>query len=428
MKIVSSVFVVLAALASPLGAQEGQYPSRFSAQLAESPTVRDALQYIDDNFGNQVEEWIRITEIPAQSQFEAERGEYVAAQLRSMGYEVSVDSIGNVIAKRPGTGGGPTVVFAAHMDTVHPLDTDVTVTRRSGRLYAPGIFDNSASTTNMLQAARAIANSNLTTRGDVIFIATVQEELGLKGMSYWLDTNPGVADMLVSLDGGLGPVAYGALGIYWSRMIFEGDGAHTMNSRGRPHPGRAAAQCILDLYTVPVPPARDPVPVIYNVGMLQGGKVVNAIPQEVWFTVDLRTVDPILLQRTDRAIVEHCEAAALVERVSFRRDFIQQLEAGGRPEDIADRRAHPLVQTSVDILTHLGFDFGNRPTTRPTGSTDANAAVIRGIPAVAVGRSLGGDQHTISEWSDIESARIGTKQIILLVAAMAELADFPAFP
>jgi acetylornithine deacetylase/succinyl-diaminopimelate desuccinylase-like protein len=381
-----STLLMVLGLATPTAAlaQEPPYPSKFSPELAAMPAVRDALGYIDAHFTQQVQEWIRITEIPAKSQHEQRRAEYVRTQLEVLDLDVTIDSIGNVVARRPGTGSGPTVVFAAHMDTVHPMDTDVSVTRREGRLHAPGIFDNSASVTNMLQAARALSTSGLQTKGDVIFVGTVQEELGLYGMTYWLDQNPGVADMLVALDGGLGSVNYGALGIYWSRMHFSGEGAHTLASRGRPHPGRAAARCILDIYTIPVPDPQIDISGVYNVGIINGGKVVNAIPQEVTFTVDLRTVDPALLAHLDSAITNKCETAAQAEGVGFHREWINREEAGGRPEQLADRRAHPLVQTSIDVLEHLGFDFGNRPKATPTGSTDANAGVVRGIPSVSV--------------------------------------------
>ncbi len=397
------------------------YPTKFAPPLAAEPVVRDALAYIDDHFGSQVDEWIRITQIPAQSRHEGRRAAYVREQLEILGLEVTTDSIGNVIARRRGTGGGPSVVFAAHMDTVHPLETDVTVTSKDGRLYAPGVYDNSASVANMLAAVRAMQEADVKTRGDVFFVGTVQEELGLVGMSYWLDWNPEVADMLVALDGGLGPIRYGALGIYWSRMVFTGEGSHTNTSRGKPHPARAASQCILDIYEIPLPPRGAPVSAVYNVGMLRGGHVVNAIPEEISFTVDLRTVDPALLAQLDTAIVNTCDAAARAEGVGFRRDWIQRNEAGGRPEQLADRRAHPLVQTAVDVLQYLGYDFRDRPEAIPSGSTDANAGVVRGIPAVSVGRAYGGDQHTLREWADIESARIGAKQIILLTAALAEL-------
>jgi acetylornithine deacetylase/succinyl-diaminopimelate desuccinylase-like protein len=414
-RVTLSVLLASFVLSYGSAAQES-YPTRFSADLPMVPAVRDALQYVDHNFESQVEEWIRITEIPAKSEQEQQRGAYVRAQMEELGLMVTVDSIGNVIGRRPGTGDGPTLVFAAHMDTVHPMDTDVTVKQQHGVLYAPGVYDNSNSVANMLAAARALEAAGLETRGDVIFIGTVQEEIGLVGMSYWLDDNPGVADMLVALDGGLGSVSYGALGIYWSRMVFTGEGSHTNSSRGKPHPARSAAQCITDIYDIPLPPPGVPVSAVYNVGMLRGGHVVNAIAQEISFTVDLRTIDPALLSILDSAIVNTCARVAQEHRVGFERQWIQRNEAGGRP-----RRRHPIVQTAVDVLEHLGWDFRGRPPARASGSTDANAAVTRGVPAISIGRSRGGDQHTLQEWAEIEPARLATKQIVLLVAALAEL-------
>jgi acetylornithine deacetylase/succinyl-diaminopimelate desuccinylase-like protein len=416
--------IVLMTIPAALAAQPAA-PSRITETLVARSEVSGALAFIDRNFDQQVAEWIRLTEIPAPSGQEAARTAYVRAQLEQLGLVPTVDAIGNLIARRAGTGGGPTLVFAAHLDTVFSASTDVTVRRMpDGTLHAPGVFDNTASVANMLQALRAMQATGLRTRGDVVFIATVQEEVGLKGMYYWMDQNPGVADMLVALDAGLGPISYGALGIYWSRMTFTAAGAHTNNSRDQPNPARAAAQCITDIYSVPLPPADAPVTAIYNVGgLLSGGSVVNAIPPEVAFSVDLRTVDPELLQSLDGAIVARCEAAAAAHRVRFERQWIMRSEAGGRPEQLADRRAHPLVQTAIDAQRFLGVELPRGREAVATGSTDANVGVVRGVPSIALGRSRGGDQHTLQEWSDIESAKIGAKQIILLTAALAEVAE-----
>jgi len=412
----------LSAAPSPASAQSS---ARLSDALVARPEVRDALAFIDRNFEQQVAEWIRITEIPAPSGQEAARIAHVKAELEKLGLTPTVDGLGNLTARRPGTGGGPTLVFAAHVDTVFPVGTDIGVRRAPGGvLRAPGIFDNSASVANMLQAARAMHAANLRTRGDILFVATVQEEIGLKGMYYWLERNRSGTDLIVALDAGLGPVMYGALGIYWSRMVFTGAGAHTNNSRGQPNPARAAAQCITDIYTVPLPAPDAPVGAVYNVGgLMTGGSVVNAIPQEVTFSVDLRTVDPQLIQTLDAAIVAKCEAAAAVHKVGFARQWIQRSEAGGRPEQLSERRAHPLVQTAVDVLRYLGVELPRGGEAQATGSTDANVGVLNGVPSIAVGRSRGGDPHTLSEWSDIDSARIGTKQIVLLAATMAEVAS-----
>ena len=143
------------------------------------------------------------------------------------------------------------------------------------------------------------------------------------------------------------------------------------------------------------------------------------------FSVDLRTVDAELLARLDAEILEKCMAAAEAEGVKFERRFASKSEAGGTFEQLASRRAHPIVQTAVDILDYLGVDLPEDRKTVASGSTDANEGVIRGIPSIAVGRGRGGKQHTLAEWADIASARIATQQIVLLVASLAELSEAP---
>jgi acetylornithine deacetylase/succinyl-diaminopimelate desuccinylase-like protein len=390
--------------------------SRFTPAVASHRAVRDALARIDTQFlSRQVPEWIALTGIPAPSGHEAARAAYVKKELEGLGLTVSLDSIGNLWTVLAGTGGGPRLVLAAHLDTVHPEETDLTVRRTDSTLHAPGVFDNTASVAMLLALARAWRAAGIRTRGDVVLLWTVQEEVGLKGMEYWLERQP--ADLLVAVDGELGPVRYGALGIYQSRMVFTGPGSHTNTSRGKPHPARAAARCILDIGAIPLPPPDAPVTAVANVGMLRGGSVVNAAPSDVWFTVDLRTVDPVLIERLDSTLVATCAAAAEAERVGFRREVIQRAAAGGTPEQLAPRRDHYLVRTAADVLRHLGVEAR----VLPTGSTDANVGVRRGLPSISLGRSRGGDQHTLTEWSDIASARSGTRQVLLLAAAVAGL-------
>ena len=395
-----------------------QTGSKFTPAMADRADVKQALTYVDANFDKQVAEWITLTEIPALSTHEQQRAAYVTAELKKIpGLQISADPIGNVTAKRAGTGGGPAIVLAAHMDTVHPMDANLKVKREAdGTLHAPGVFDNTASVANALQTLRALDAAKIQTKGDLIFVFTVQEELGLKGMYYWIDHNLAPA-MIVASDGALGDVSYGALGIYWSKMKFTAPGAHTMNSRNQPHPARAAAQCITDIYAIPLPPADAPVPAVYNVGMMGGGTVVNAIAPENWFTVDLRTIDPVLLKDLDAQIVAKCQAAADAQKVTFTREYIQQSEAGGRPEALASRLQHPVVRTAIDVLQYVGAPA----TPNPSGSTDANVGVVRGIPSIAIGRSRGGNQHSLSEWADVASEKLGAKQMLLVLVALAEL-------
>jgi len=397
-----------------LAQQQERYPTLWSPRVASAPAVREALAWIDGNFAAQVQEWVRITQIPAQSTHEERRAAYVAEQMRAEGLEVSVDSIGNVTGRRRGEGGGPVIVFAPHMDTVHPLDTDVTVKVDGGTLRAPGVFDNSASVADLLAVVRALNRAHVRTRGDLVIVATVQEELGLRGMDWWLAHNPR-PDMLVAVDGGLGPVSYGALGIYWTRYHFTGEGSHTNTSTGKPHPARALADAVRAIYELRVPEGRGGA--VYNVGMMGGGLVFNAIPQDVWFTVDLRSVNPALLDSLDAEITARVAAAAREQRVQWRREPVQHLAAAGTEEMLRDRRASAIVQTALDVHRFLGIETR----AEATGSTDANVAVTRGIPAIAVGRARGGDQHTLSEWADRDSALPATRMLLLLAVTLTGL-------
>ena len=424
MKLAVLLFTTLLSIAGP-----PQTGSLFTKAMADRPDVKAALAYIDANFDKQVAEWITLTEIPALSTHEEKRAVYVMAELAKIpGLEVSRDEIGNVTAIRRGTGRrpsagsdqAPTIVMAAHMDTVHPMDADLKVKRLpDGTLHAPGIFDNTASVANALQTLRAMNAAKIQTRGDIYFVFTVQEELGLKGMYYWMDHHPNLATMLVASDGGLPDVNYGALGIYWSKMKFTAPGAHTLNSRNQPHPARAAAQCITDIYSIGLPQPGAAVPAYYNVGMMGGGTVVNAIAPENWFTVDLRTVDPVMLKDLDAEIMAKCQAAAALHSVTLTREFIQRSEAGGRPETLAARLNHPIVQTPVAVLSFLDLTA----ITTPTGSTDANVGIVQGIPSVSIGRARGGNQHSLTEWADEKSARLGAQQLMLVVIALAQLAN-----
>ena len=395
-----------------------QGTSNFRPELASQPSVRDALRWLESNFDSQVAEWIRITEIPGTSKHEQARAAYVKAEMEKEGLAVSVDSIGNVVGVRKGTGNAPSVVFAAHLDTVHPLDTDVKVKRDGEVMRAPGIFDNSASVANMLAVIRALNRVKLQTQGDLVFIGTAQEELGLNGMEYWLRTNPRPG-MVVALDGGLGSIAYGALGIYWTRYSFKGPGSHTNTSAGKPHPARALSDAIRAIYEIRIPEGRGGA--VYNVGMLAGGKIFNAIPEEVSFTMDLRSVNPTLLDSLNTEIDARVAKAAAAHKVTWSKEVVTKNAAGGTEEMLRDRRAHSLVQTAIDV--HRFLDLPS--TAVASGSTDSNTAVVRGIPSISVGRSRGGDQHTLSEWSDIKSALPATKMVLLLAVSMGRISVVP---
>jgi tripeptide aminopeptidase len=406
------------AYAGSLPAQQ-RFPSAWDPTLLQRPDVRAALSHLDTNFPQQMEEWIRIAQMEGASRHEEVRGAYVRAELEKQGLSVSVDSIGNVTGLRRGTGGGPNTVFAAHMDIAFPVGTRTNVRQSGDSLFAPGIFDNSSSVANMLAVVRALNAARVVTKGDLIFVATVQEELGLRGMNYWLRNNPR-PDLLIAMDGGLGPINYGALGIYWTRYRYTAAGSHTLYSRGRPTPVRALADAIQRIYALQPTPL--PNGAVINVGQVHGGVIFNGIPQDLYFTVDLRSPDPVLLDSLDRSIARIAQESAQREGVELVVEVEQKNGAGGTEAMLAGARQHPLVQTAIDIQHQLGIRVGMPGASESiaTGSTDANIGVVMGIPSISIGRAYGGGQHTLTEWADGPSALLGAKLTLLLATTFGD--------
>jgi hypothetical protein len=85
---------------------------------------------------------------------------------------------------------------------------------------------------------------------------------------------------------------------------------------------------------------------------------------------------------------------------------------------LEDRLEHPLIQTALDAHDH----FGIASRAIATGSTDANAGVVRGIPSISIGRAIGGVGLSLTEWSEVDSAMPATKIYLLIGFAMAGLA------
>src|SRR5215217_508055 len=144
----SIAFLVLLA-AAPLGAQMAVPASNARVKAAVDALKRDNAWTISNQ--------VSICEIPAPPFKEKRRGIEYKRRFEALGLRnVRIDTAGNVIAERKGTGNGPTVVIAGHLDTVFPEGTDVKVKRSGERLSGPGIGDDCRGLAVVLSVARAM--------------------------------------------------------------------------------------------------------------------------------------------------------------------------------------------------------------------------------------------------------------------------------
>lgn len=413
-------FALLLLAAAPLCAQN----SWFQPNLLERPDVRKALQSVEVRAAPIVDEWIRLVETPAPSGREQVRSKYIRAEMEKLDLsDVRTDDIFNVSGVRKGTGGGPTVVFAAHMDTVFPEGTDLKVRREGDILRAPGVGDDTSNLMATLEMFRALNRGGVKTKGDLIFLASVQEEVGLLGAKHWLESSGYKPDLFVAIDVSATDVWYGALRIDQFKFFYTSPGAHTLESRGAPSPAKAVAKAITALYEIPLPPVAEgfgtfKLPTM-NVGMLGGGTVVNAIPREAWLTVDLRSLDSSTQDRLESVVVSTARRIAEQEGVAFRMERKMGVDySKALPQN--ERLNHPLVQTA--LATSNYFRKAGTPPIAPmdAGANDSNIAVSMAIPAVAVGAVIERMPHRLEEYAEASSIVPGIKSLIALAVAATD--------
>ncbi|MDQ3173958.1 MAG: M20/M25/M40 family metallo-hydrolase, partial [Acidobacteriota bacterium] len=229
-----SVLVLLLPCLSVFSQTPGQYLDQ-AKSIQNDAQVKAAYEYIDKNRESILRELIAITEINAPSGHEQERAKYIEKLLRKYRLQsIRYDAAGNLIAVRKGTGGGPVVVFDAHLDTVFQPGLRIKATIREGRVHAPGVGDDTRNIEALLATIRALDVARIETRGDLVFVFTVEEETNFAGVKQFIKDNKGKIDYYVALDGGYEGFTYAGIGINWYRHHFIGSGGHT-RSRTPPY-------------------------------------------------------------------------------------------------------------------------------------------------------------------------------------------------
>ena len=392
--------------------------------VAARPEVRRALALARALERTAEAPLVELTQIPAPPFGEAERGRRFAELLRAAGLaDVTVDGLGNVIGRRVGTAGPEAVALVAHLDTVFPAGTDVTVRRRGDRLYAPGIGDDTRGLVVLLIIAEALQRAGVRTRADVLFVGSVGEEgLGdLRGVRHLLGPAGPRIDQFIAIDGGSDQeVVNQALGSRRYRVAVTGPGGHSWGDFGLANPAHALARAIDYFDRAASGVAGVGTSTSYSVGRIGGGTSVNAVPREAWAEVDMRSTDPDRLDRLDTVL--RSSVGRAVDEHNGTRDRGAPLAAdleliGDRPSGLVDSQA-PLVRSALAVTRF----FGLQPRLG-AASTDANLPIARGIPAVALGRGgVGGGAHSVDEWWSPRDAHVGTQRALLLVLAAAGVA------
>ncbi|HXI25665.1 MAG TPA: M20/M25/M40 family metallo-hydrolase [Pyrinomonadaceae bacterium] len=376
--------------------------------ISTRPDLKAANDYIDRNHDQILREWIAITEINAPSGHEQQRAKYIEGLLRSYHVDVHYDSAGNLIAVRKGTGGGPVIVFDAHLDTVFQPGLQIKATIKDGKVYAPGIGDDTRNIEALLATIRALNEAKVKTKGDLVFVFTVEEETSFKGVKTYVAENKDKINQYVALDGGYEGFTYAGIGINWYRHHFIGPGGHT-RSRTPPYSATLPlARAIDRIYQLKVP--TDPSSNL-NVGMLGGSAVVNAKAADAWFTVDLRSTSNEVIADLEKQIKTILDEEAARVGMTVKTDTISATPAASIPR----HRESYLVRMAEAVHRVMGFD----PPITNAGSNNGNIALLAGISSISTGAGPCDGSHSLAENCEIEPFYKGIKKTLLLEVALA---------
>lgn len=297
-------------------------------------------------------------------------------------------------------------MIAAHLDTVFPEGTPVKVRREGTRLFAPGIGDDTRGLAVLLAYARAMKESGIKVRQDIVFVGNVGEEGpgDLRGVRYLL-TKGKYKDRVkafFSMDGtDASRIVVGGVGSKRYRITYKGPGGHSYGAFGLVNPMVAMSQTVVDFYKLPVPAKPK---ATYSASVTGGGTSVNSIPNEVFMEFDMRSESREELAKVEKAFL------AIVQKSVEGENAARSTKEGPISADvklIGDRPAGETAATEQIVRNAEAIVRAKGLTPKPSfSSTDSNMAMSLGIPAVTIGSGgLGDRSHSLDEWIDVEKTK-----------------------
>lgn len=372
--------------------------------MIDKQLLQELETYYSEHLERMISENIAVCEIAAPSFQEKNRAEYVAGRWQELGLKnVFIDETFNVYADIK-QGEGPTVLVAAHLDTVFPIETDVTVRREGYELHAPGIRDNSTAVAALIQLVPALHDLAIPLAGRLILVGTAGEEgLGdLRGMKAAMARYGEEVDLVVAVDGNFGSVIHAGIASRRLKITVSTGGGHSWGDFGDPNAIHALSRMITDISHLQVP--SDP-RTTYNVGVITGGTSINTIAPRAEMLLDMRSTSSESLADLEQQVRSILDKHA--QNVELTIELVGDRPGGALASD------HMLVQVAKETLIALGVE----PVSSPS-STDANVPLSQNIPAICIGITTGRGAHRLDESLDVRAIPQGMAQLTSILASL----------
>jgi tripeptide aminopeptidase len=333
------------------------------------------------------EDIVALARTPAPTFSEEPRLRWLERRLASAHGRRERDAVGNLVWSWGD--GPPRLVVAAHVDTVFPAETELDIREDDGHLVGPGVGDNAAAVAVAVHVVEELLAEGPLAPGAVAF--TVGEEgLGnLRGATELCESMaPGA---FIALEGhGLEEVLVDAVGSVRASVTVRGPGGHSWDDRGTP----SAVHGLWRLATQLLALGTEIAPV--NIGTVAGGRSVNTIADHAELLVERRALEQASLD----AFTDGIAGLRLPAPLEVTTEIVGRRPAGRLARDA------PLLATVMEVRRRLRL-----PAALGEGSTDANAALAAGIPALCLGVARGSSMHALHERIERDSLAQGAEQL-----------------
>jgi glutamate carboxypeptidase len=290
------------------------------------------------------------------------------------------------------------ILILAHMDTVWPVGE---AKRRPFRVSrdasgdspiatGPGVFDMKGSLVVGLYAVKALHELGLTPMHRMVFLFNSDEEVGSPTSRSHIEEEARRSETVLVLE----PSRQGAL-VTWRKGVgrFELEVHGLASHAGAAHDRGVSAVEELAHQILRLEAMTDHSRgTTVNVGVVQGGSVVNARPASAWAAIDLRVTTTGEGQRMIKAIRG-------LRPVNPKTTLVI---TGGmnRPPWEPSPGGDLLFERAKQVGHSLGLDLWPAGT---GGGSDGNFTAALGVPTLDGLGVVGNDAHALTEWVDLFS-------------------------
>lgn len=393
--------------------------SQVMEKVNASPEVKKAMEFLKQDDARTLKETVLLSEIPAPALAEEKKAKAYLDLMKKAGLDAKIDKAGNVVAIRKGSGGGPTVVIDAHLDTVFPVGTDIKVKVKDGVYFGPGLTDDTRGLGAMLTMVRALNDAKIQTVGDLVFLASVGEEgLGnLKGVKNYFTENKDVDAALMLEAFPLGAAAIISTASNRYEVKYTAPGGHSYAAFGTEPSaihamGRAIGK-ISDLQVPKVPRTT------FTVGIVKGGRSVNTISPDATMEIDVRSDGTKELAQASKQILDIVEQSAVDENKRWGTNSLKVAV-----KVIGERAGGSTPADSLIVQSYVGAlrSHNEKEMVLIGASTNAGVPISLGIPTIVIGpggRFTG--FHALGEGMDPTNAYKGVQVDLTLALALVGL-------